>query len=108
MMDSKELDNIINSIKETLGDDNSAMISDNLGMLITKNNDTIKELSRLNNEVDGLTKKNDNLVNANSRLLQQIPMEEDYKKQEPKKEESKKSFTLNDLFDEHGNFKKKL
>ena len=106
-MDSKILDEITNSIKTKLGDDNIALIGDDLGMLITENNKSVNLINDLNKEVDNLKDKNTLLTSANSRLLSQIPMEkEDTKAQEEKEKPSVESFTLKDLFDEKGHFKR--
>lgn len=106
-MDSKILDDITNSIKTKLGDDNVALISDDLGMLITENNKSVNTINDLNKKVDNLTDKNNLLSTANSRLLSQIPMEkEDTKAQEKEEKPSVESFTLKDLFDDKGHFKK--
>lgn len=106
-MDSKILDDITNSIKTKLGDDNVALISDDLGMLITENNKSVNTINELNKKVDNLTDKNNLLSTANSRLLSQIPMEkEDTKTQEKEEKPSIESFTLKDLFDEKGHFKR--
>lgn len=106
-MDSKILDDITNSIKTKLGDDNVALISDDLGMLITENNKSVNTINDLNKKVDNLTDKNNLLSTANSRLLSQIPMEkEDTKAQEKEEKPSIESFTLKDLFDEKGHFKR--
>ena len=98
-MDSKILDDITNSIKTKLGEDNVALISDDLGMLITENNKSVNTINDLNKKVDTLTDKNNLLSTANSRLLSQIPMEkEDTKAQEKEEKPSVESFTLKDLF----------
>lgn len=108
-MDSKILDEITNSIKTKLGDDNVALIGDDLGMLITENNKTVNLVSDLHNQVDSLKDKNNLLTSANSRLLNQIPMEkEEPKEQEKEEKPSNTSFSLNDLFDEKGHFKKRI
>ena len=106
-MDSKLLDDITNSIREKLGDDNVAVIGDDLGMLITENNKSINTINSLTEEVKTLEDKNKLLVDANSRLLTQIPMEQEDTKRQEKEEESKpKEFSLRDLFDSKGHFKK--
>ena len=106
-MNSEILDEITNSIKTKLGDDNVALIGDDLGMLITENNKSINTINELNNEVKTLTDKNNLLTSANSRLLSQIPMEKEEKQEQEQKEESRpKEFTLRDLFDSKGHFKK--
>ena len=108
-MDSKILDEITNSIKTKLGDDNIALIGDDLGMLITENNKSVNMINDLNKEVDTLKDKNTLLTSANSRLLSQIPMEKDEPKEQEQKEEktSINSFSLMDLFDEKGHFKRR-
>ena len=107
-MDSKILDDIANSIKTKLGDDNVAVISDDLGMLITENNKSISTINDLNEKVSALEDKNKLLVDANSRLLTQVPMEKEDTREQEKEEISKpKEFTLMDLFDSKGHFKKR-
>lgn len=107
-MDSKILDDITNSIKEKLGDDNVALIGDDLGMLITENNKSVNTINDLNKQVESLTDKNNLLTSANSRLLSQIPMEKEDTREQEKEESSKpKEFTLMDLFDDKGHFKKR-
>ncbi len=106
LLDSKRLDDITNSIKEKLGDENIALISDDLGDLLSENTQTISTLNDLNKKINDMQEKNDMLVKANSRLLSQIPMEvEDTKEQE--KEEKKPSLNFFEFFDEKGHFKKR-
>ena len=106
-MNSKTLDEITDSIKNKLGDENFSIIGDDIGMLITENNKSINTIDELNKNVSELKNKNDLLVSANSRLLSQIPMEKDEPREQESKEESKpKEFSLKDLFDSHGHFKK--
>lgn len=106
-MDSKILDDITNSIKTKLGDDNVALIGDDLGMLITENNKSVNLINDLNKQVETLEDKNNLLTSANSRLLSQIPMEKEDTKERENEESSKpKEFTLKDLFDDKGHFKR--
>ena len=107
-MDNKILDDITNSIKTKLGDDNVAVIGDDLGMLITENNKSINTINDLNKSLKELEDKNKLLIDANSRLLTQIPMEKEETREQEKEESSKpKEFTLMDLFDDKGHFKKR-
>ena len=106
-MNSKTLDEITDSIKNKLGDENFSIIGDDIGMLITENNKSINTIDELNKNVSELKNKNDLLVSANSRLLSQIPMEKEEKQEQEQKSESKpKEFSLKDLFDSKGHFKK--
>jgi len=49
-IDSKILDNITNSIKTKLGDNNAALIGDDLGMLITENIKSVNIINDLNKQ----------------------------------------------------------
>lgn len=103
-MKEEELQNITNSIKEKLGEDNTALIADDLGILFTKNTEVQNNISDMNKEISSLKDKNDKLVTANGNLLQQIPMGiKEVKKDEPKQEET--YFDYHSMFDESGNFK---
>ena len=46
-MNSEELEKMISSIREKLGEENSALISDDLGLLISSNNNTINQINSL-------------------------------------------------------------
>ena len=49
-MNSEELNTLLNSINEKLGEENSALISDDLGNLITKNTEVFNTLSNKEKE----------------------------------------------------------
>lgn len=106
-MNSEELNAFLDSMKEKLGEENSALISDDLGNLITKNTEVYNTLENKEKEIERLNGLNQKLVSANGSLLQQVsagfernPHEED--------ETPKKSFNFRDAFDEKGHFKKKM
>ena len=102
-MKEEDLIKLTDSIKEKLGEESSALIADDLGILYTQNKSVLEDLENKSKEITTLKDTNEKLVLANGRLLQQVPMG----KEEPKQvEESiKKSFNFKDMFDEHGNFK---
>lgn len=105
-MKEEELKAITDSISSKLGEENSAIIADEIGKLITKNSESLNNISNLNKEISNLKDTNQKLVSANGSLLQQIPMTTIQKKEEPPVvEEEKKSFNFRDFFDEKGNFK---
>lgn len=102
-MKEEDLKNTIDNIKTKLGEENSALISDDLGILITKNTEIQKEIKTKDEEISGLNDKVNKLVLANSSLLQQIPMG-DEQPQKFKKEDEDKPFSYKSLFDKKGNF----
>lgn len=103
-MKNEELEAITNSIKEKLGDENTALISDDLGLLITKNTEVYNSSINKDKEIARIKDDKEKLVIANGRLLQQVSMGVDDTPK--KKEEEKSSFSFKDAFDEKGNFKK--
>ena len=103
-MQDNDLQGIIDSISEKVGKENSALIADDIGKLITINSSVVDELKNKDNEISRLTQTNEKLIIANGNLLQSIPMGGEEKKEEEKEE--RKTTSLRDCFDRRGNFKK--
>ena len=103
-MNNKEYQELINSASEKLGKENSALVSDIFGTMISDNSEMNKTIQSKDKEIERLQKTNEMLTQANGQLLQQVSMGFE----EPKKEEEKKPFNFHSVFDEHGNFKKTL
>lgn len=98
------MNEVIESIKSKIGDENSNLIVDDIASLITMENthasniqDKEKEISKLNETVDTLTK-------ANANLLKQIPMIKDDEKEETKGIRENEHISLREQFDSKGNF----
>lgn len=108
-MNSEELNSLINSINEKLGDESSALISDDLGNLITKNTEVFNTLSNKEKEIDRLNNLNQKLISANGSLLQQVGAGIEKSTHGVEEDDSpKKSFDFRDAFDEKGRFKRKM
>lgn len=102
-MDEDRILELTGKIEETLGKENTAMISDTLGEILTGNTENIKAIQARDEEIKKLQDRNEKLVSANGALLQKIPME----KAEPdvnSKEKAPKKINLKDAFDKNGNF----
>lgn len=106
VMTDEELLNITNSIEEKLGKENSAVIADDIGLLMTGNSKTQKALQDKDSEIADLKAKNEKLVLANGNLLKQVPMESETSVNRPKdKDNSEEShINLSDAFDKSGKF----
>lgn len=108
-MDDKDLIKITDSLTEKLGEEQSALIADDIGLLITANADIQKSIQSKDEEIKQLRSDKEKLVSANSNLLRQIPMGFEAPKPAPKPEAEDSSlshFSFRDAFDENGNFKK--
>lgn len=107
-MKEEDIKQITDSIKNKLGEESYATISDDIGLLFTKNTEVQNQIVELNNEKDSLTEKNSKLASANASLLNQIPMGIDNSKPSQIDADNKEPFNFKSLFDEKGNFKKQL
>lgn len=104
-MDDDKILEITGKIEETLGKENFAVISDNIGELLTGNAENMKALADRDAEIKKLKDRNEKLVAANGALLQRVPMEKVESKEQTKKEDTPK-LSWNDVFDKKGNFLK--
>lgn len=103
IMDSNDLERISDTIKERLGEDDFAKISDSIGELITGNTLNLDEIKNKEEQISKLKETNQQLIVANGNLLKQVPMGKD----EPVKDEADakpQKINLQDAFDKHGNF----
>lgn len=103
-MDDDKLLEITQSMEEKLGKENFALVSDDIGLLMTGNSENLKKIEDQTNKISILEDKNEKLVAANGNLLQHVPMGKSEEKQPEKVEESSKKISLKDAFDSKGNF----
>lgn len=105
VMTDEELLKITSSIEEKLGD-NSAIIADDLGLLLTGNANSQKLLQDKDAEIAQLKSTNEKLVIANGNLLKQVPIEHKVEKSVTNRHEenSESSINLSDAFDKSGRF----
>ena len=104
VMDDEKILELTGKIEETLGKENSAMISDTIGEILTGNTENMKALAERDAKIKSLQDRNEKLVAANGALLQKVPMERAVDKEDSKKEEAPKKINLKDAFDSKGNF----
>ena len=105
-MTDEELLKITSSIEEKLGD-SSALIADDLGLLITGNSKAQQTLADRESEIRSLKSTNEKLVIANGNLLKQVPVEHkiaDEPKARQSSEVQEEKINLSDAFDSSGRF----
>lgn len=104
-MTEEELNKINDNIKDKIGEENFAMIGDDLGTIITGREVMDQTIRDRDSEIAELKSKNEKLVAANAQLFKQIPV--GHTSNESSEEESPtKDISLRDAFDANGNFKK--
>ena len=103
-MEDEKLLKITNSIEEKLGKDNSALIADDFGILMTENAKAQELLAQKTKEIEELKSRNEKLVTANGNLLQQIPVGMERVKEPEEEKAPQTHISLKDAFDSKGNF----
>lgn len=103
-----KLSSIVDNIKEKLGDENSAKISDSLAQILTIEQANTKTIDDKDKTIKSLKDDKEMLIQANGNLLLQVPQgkdEEDTFNNNPRREENK-PFDFRSIFDEKGKFKR--
>lgn len=102
----EEFNKITTDMQEKLGKDNSAIIADSLGLLMSANKKAQDAYKTAQEEIASLKADKEKLVLANGNLLKQVPMatiEPAHHMDDNKPATS--SFSFSDVFDDRGNFK---
>lgn len=108
-MNEKDFEKVTKSIQDKLGKENTSLIADDLGKLITDNATMNKDMRGRDERIAQLQQDKEALITTNGNLLQQVAMGDEQnlinKPEEKPKEEPKKPFDFRTVFDEKGNFK---
>ena len=108
-MTEKEFEKVTKSIQDKLGKENTSLIADDLGKLITDNGTMNTEMKQKEEQIAKLKQDKEALITTNGNLLQQVAMgneENLINKNETKHKEPPKPFDYRSVFDEKGNFKR--
>jgi hypothetical protein len=103
-MDDEKILELTGRIEETLGKENSAMISDTIGEILTGNTENMKAIADRDEKIKSLQERNEKLVAANGALLQKVPMVRSGDDDKPKDDKPAPKINLKDAFDAKGNF----
>lgn len=104
-MDGKDLRKLTESIDKKLGSENSAIIADDIGTIMTGFETMDSQIKAKDEEIASLKKDKEKLVLANGNLLKQVTVTVD-NEEDDDEDVAKKPFNFRDAFDEKGNFKK--
>ena len=109
-MNEKEFEKVTKSIQDKLGKENTSLIADDLGKLITDNGTMNADLRVRDETIAKLKQDKEALITTNGNLLQQVAMGDEShlinKNEENKKEKKKEPFDYRSVFDSKGNFKR--
>ena len=96
----------ITQLQEKIGEETAGTIADDLASLIADNETMNQEITKRDNQISDLQKRNTTLITANGNLLQQVSMGFQKPKDNNEEDNKPKSTSFKDCFDEKGNFKK--
>lgn len=109
-MKKEELDKTLETMQQKLGKEQSSIIADDLGILVSDNEKMNKDYEDLMNKYKASETRNEQLIEANSNLLRQVsaPAENLLNKQNNNMNSNTNSnpIDIRTAFDEKGNFKK--
>lgn len=111
-MTREEYLSTLNNMQLKLGTDPSSIIMDDIGVLITDNDNMNTTIEGLEAQLADERKRNEQLIASNSNLLRQITVPAIDKASllsRPNNEDKPPHiYSLNDVFDKNGNFKEKV
>ena len=105
-MKEKEFQDLIQNMQSKLGEENSGLIADDLGMLIADNKAVNDTAVKYQDEIKMLKDQKEKLIATNGNLLQQISVGVEEQSKEEVKEEPRKHIDFRDFIDSNGNFKR--
>ena len=96
----------IDHIKEKVGEENSALISDELISLMTEHKSLTEQDNEKSKQIETLKSEKDDLVNANAKLFRRLGFEDEQKTSfitgEPEQKTEVEEIKLGDIINEKG------
>ena len=96
----------INHIKEKVGEENSALISDELIALMTEHKTLTEQNEENNKKIETLKTEKDDLVSANSKLFRRLGFEDEqkttYTNSQTQQNEEVKEIKIGDIINDKG------
>ena len=104
-MDKQGFSDLIGNIRTNIGDEASALNSENFLAAIAAYNDVIDKVSSKDAEIDKLKASNEELLKTNGRLFQKIGFNDPEPTSIDDRMPKTESIRLEDIIDEKGGFK---
>lgn len=104
-MKNEDITKLTQKIQEKIGQENSALISEELATLISDTANVNSQMEKQSSEIETLKSDKEKLLDVNSKLFLQVSQGYDESLIDEKKPEEKKPFSFKSCFDEKGNFK---
>ena len=102
MMNKEEFEALINSIKDSLDETTSALVSEDMLRIVSSYLNALNDIEEKRLKIEELSKTNEDLLKVNGKLFQEIGF--DKKEEEEKIDEVSEAeeMTVEDIIDEKG------
>lgn len=104
-MTYEELENAMNNLREKLGEESSALVSEDLLSILSSYKNLTDEINEHEEEIENLKNAKDELLKINGKLFQKIGFEKEEEKEEKEEEKDEEIIDVNDIIDEKGDVK---
>lgn len=102
MMSREDLEKVVNNIKSSIDETNSALISDDLVSIVTAYDSLIADNDAKSSEIKTLKTDKDNLIKVNGQLFQKVGFGKEEKPTIQKEEPAEEVIELSDIINEKG------
>ena len=104
-MTYEELENAMNNLREKLGEESSALVSEDLLSILSSYKNLTDEIKEHEEEIENLKNAKDELLKINGKLFQKIGFEKEEEKEEKDEEKDEEIIDVDDIIDEKGDVK---
>ena len=102
MMSREDLEKVVNNIKSSVDETQSALISDDLVSIISAYDSLIADNDAKANDITKLQEDKDNLIKVNGQLFQKIGFNKEDNSMKKETEEKEEVIDINDIIDSKG------
>lgn len=105
-MDRDQFNDLMDKVRKTLGDENTAIISNELAEIKSIYPASLDEIDKLKEDVERLKKEKEDLVKVNGELLQKVGFKSEHEQESVAEEKAEDiELSVDDFIDEKGELK---
>lgn len=102
MMNKEEFEALINSIKDSLDETTSALVSEDMLKIVSSYLNALNDIEEKRLKIEELSKTNEDLLKVNGKLFQEIGFDKKEEEEKIDEAEAVEEMTVEDIIDEKG------
>ena len=102
MMNKEEFEALINSIKDSLDETTSALVSEDMLKIVSSYLNALNDIEEKRLKIEELSKTNEDLLKVNGKLFQEIGFDKKEEEEIINEAEAVEEMTVEDIIDEKG------